>query len=128
MPPDDEDPGVPAPPGTRWARFRWTGTRAILELQIPENALECVLDFAASLPSHGSWQYVRFSYGDNQDVVRMRNSDLNTARIALTPNVLDAERRLVVRVRVAPAFVPSDLGLSDDRRQLGVLLFRPRCS
>jgi O-antigen ligase len=128
LPPDEENPGVPAPPGTRWARFRWTGIRSVLELQTPENASECVLAFASSLPSHGATQYVRIFYGEAPVVLHAENSDLNTVRIPLGPRVLDAERRLVVRIQVAPPFVPADLGLSDDRRQLGVLLFRPRCS
>ena len=113
--------------GRRASLYRWSGERAILELKAPEEAAYCVLQFSAFLTSHaGRPQTIQVSYGHARQLVEVRTSDLQVVRIPLTPDVLDSERRLVVRVVVLPSFVPSNLGLPRDTRALGVQWFRPR--
>jgi O-antigen ligase len=121
----DKD-AVAGPPGLRASRFRWSGPRAIIEMKSPEDAVECVVGFTAFLPSLGHVQAVRFSYGRTRRTFPVRTSDVQMLRIPLTPDVLDAERRLLIHVQVVPPFVPATLRLSDDKRKLGVQLFRPR--
>jgi O-Antigen ligase len=126
--PIEVDATAPGPPGTQAARFRWTGGLAIVELQAPTGATHCSLVFTAFLPSRGLPQRVRVSSGGRPQVVSVATSDPHTVRIPLSEDVLDAERRLVVRLEIVPSFRPADLRVSADRRQLGIQLFRPRCA
>ena len=125
--PREDYPMVPGPPGTEAARFRWTGERALIELQAPDGAHRCSFLLTAFLPSRGISQRVRASFGGRQQVLQLGTSDPYTLHIPLTDDVLDEKRRVLIGLEVVPPFAPADIGVSADRRRLGVQLFKPRC-
>jgi len=120
---------APGPPGTRPAVFKWTGPRALLEMEVRTDARECVLPFAASLPSQvkGGQQSITFRYGNTQRTLDIANSDLQSVQIPFTPEMLDRGRWLLIRIEVSPPFVPARVTSSTDQRELGIMLFLPRC-
>jgi O-antigen ligase len=125
--PREDYPMVPGPAGTEAARFRWTGERALIELQAPQGAHHCSFLLTAFLPSRGISQRVRASFGGRQHVVQLDTSEPYTLHIPLADGVLDEKRRMLIRLEVAPPFAPADIGVSADRRRLGIQLFKPRC-
>jgi hypothetical protein len=98
-----------------------------VELRVPSAASECVVPFAALLPSYKTHQAVLFSYGDTTQALDVGTSDVIFLRASLSPHVVGPDRRLVMRLQVSPTLVPAELGLSADRRRLGVQVFPITC-
>lgn len=125
--PLEPDNPIPGPQGTRWGRFRWSRAQALVELLVPSDATECVIRFSPFLPLPGTTQDVRISHGSREEVTSAQEPRLYSVRVDVTAERLDASRRLVVRLDVHPTFSPRAVGASDDRRELGIQLFRPQC-
>jgi hypothetical protein len=122
----EDDATRPAPAGTQVTRFRWTGEQALIELRPPRLIGHCVIAFAALLPSVGTRQTVRLSYGEQTETIDLVTSDPNFFSVNAAGNV-DASGLLTVRIDVSPSFVPARLGLSNDTRRLGVQIFPITC-
>ena len=120
---------APGPPGTSAAAFKWTGPRAALELEVTPDHTKCVLPYAAPLPFHvkGAHQSVTFRHGITQQTLDVADAGLHFVELPLTRALLDRGRWLLVRIDVYPTFRPASIMESFDQRDLGIMLFRPRC-
>ncbi len=115
-------------PSSDGVSYRWTGSDALMDLEIPAGATALELRIAAPSPiRRGAPARVWVTAGQWIHGQTLFTADLHTVRVPLNRGREDGAGRLLVRIRVEPSFIPADDDpSSSDRRELGVQVLAPR--
>ena len=107
--------------------FRWTGPRALIDLEVPPTATGLELEVAVPTPTREGRQVRAIvGVGDREVIVRFDTSEWRTIRVPLAQAHTGDRGRLQVSIEVEPVFVPAEVEGSDDPRHLGLQLLVPR--
>ena len=107
--------------------FRWTGRRAIIDLELPEGA-STALELRVAVPfpiREGRATHATFRLGDRVKSETFQTTAPSTVLLGLDPEDIPEDRRVQLVIDVDPVFVPSEMFGSADTRELGLQLFSP---
>ena len=129
-------PGHGSPWGYSWGLFpeelaqsepyRWTGQRAIVEVDVP--AASTLLHLGIAVPSpirDGKPTEVRLQLGHQVEYRTLQSADQVIVPLTVSPEDID-QGRIQLTIEVEPSFIPSESSESDDTRELGLQLFAPK--
>ena len=105
--------------------FRWTGQRAIADIEVPAASTLLHLGIATPNPIRdGKPTEVRLQLGRQIEHRTLRSADQVIVPLTVSPEDIN-QGRIQLTIEVEPVFVPSEFSESDDTRELGLQLFVP---
>jgi hypothetical protein len=106
-------------------RYRWTGARALVELDVPAGATALVVETAAVRPvRNGVPVRVRLRAAGASNEAEVSQPGRRAVTLPLPADA--SPGRVLLAIDVDPGVVPAESGRGTDRRTLGVQLFVPR--